>query len=422
MPARYQRLTELDGQANDPSRLGSRIRRSRGGWFMRHLEALARRPSRMITLAIGAFLIIFLTTWLGFTRSGHDAARDWVSSASEQAGSWISGAAKLDKGGENGAQSATNTKAGPTTPGLNPWTIGGPPKPVYEKVKGGEISPAEAVFDFTPGAPPVTVEEMAQWGSKADNGLLYPPNFIPALSNKSPRAKAGFIVLVRNAELHSMQESMREVESRFNSKYGYPWIFLNDADFTDEFKAGVRKFTRSETRFGKVPVEHWSYPPWINQTKAAEARKNMKGILYGSSETYRHMCRFQTGFFYRHPLTQDLDYYWRVEPGIKLHCHLDYDPFLFMQMNNKTYGFTMALHEYLGTVPTLWQEARDFIEKHPQFLAKDHGLHFMTDEPDKLMEPGWNLCECPNHFRSSLNVADAPCTLLGRCRPLLGQF
>lgn len=47
------------------------------------------------------------------------------------------------------------------------------------------------------------------------------------------------------------------------------------------------------------------------------------------------MCRFQSGFFFRHPLTMDLEYYWRVEPGIKLFCDIDYDPFLFMQMNNK---------------------------------------------------------------------------------------
>lgn len=47
------------------------------------------------------------------------------------------------------------------------------------------------------------------------------------------------------------------------------------------------------------------------------------------------MCRYQSGFFFRHPLTQDLDYYWRVEPGIELYCDVDYDPFLFMQMNNK---------------------------------------------------------------------------------------
>jgi len=162
--------------------------------------------------------------------------------------------------------------------------------------------------------------------------------------------------------------------------------------------------TRSEVRFGLVPKEHWGYPDWISQEKAAETRKNMhdKGIIYGDSESYRHMCRFQSGFFFRHPLTLDLDYYWRVEPGIKLYCDIDYDPFVFMAMNNKTYGFTMALHEYLDTVPSLYETTKKFVQKNPEYVAKGAGMHFLTDEPDKFMEPGWNLC----HFWSNFEIGD----------------
>ena len=28
---------------------------------------------------------------------------------------------------------------------------------------------------------------------------------------------------------------MREVEDRFNKRFGYPWVFVNDEPFTDEF-------------------------------------------------------------------------------------------------------------------------------------------------------------------------------------------
>ena len=50
------------------------------------------------------------------------------------------------------------------------------------------------------------------------------------------------------------------------------------------------------------------------------------------------MCRFESGFFFRHELLKKYDYYWRVEPGIKLFCDVNYDPFLFMKNNNKKYG------------------------------------------------------------------------------------
>lgn len=162
--------------------------------------------------------------------------------------------------------------------------------------------------------------------------------------------------------------------------------------------------TRSEVRFGHIPPEMWGYPDWIDQKKAAADRKKMTeaGVIYGWSESYRHMCRFQSGFFWRHNLTMDLDYYWRVEPGIKLFCDLDYDPFVFMQLNDKKYGFTISLHEYPATIPTLWDETKAFMKKHPDYLAKDHALHFMTDEPEKLLEPGYNMC----HFWSNFEIAD----------------
>lgn len=73
-------------------------------------------------------------------------------------------------------------------------------------------------------------------------------------------------------------------------------------------------------------------------------------------------------------MLQEYDFYWRVEPGkpsdfhrdnasktqskiiitgIELKCDVDVDPFLFMEANNKVYGFTIALYEYERTIQTL---------------------------------------------------------------------
>ena len=177
-----------------------------------------------------------------------------------------------------------------------------------------------------------SVEELSKLAVPDVHGNYFPPEFNPAEINKAPRAKAAFISLVRNSELEELRQSMEEFEYRFNRKYNYPWIFLNDVPFTDEFKKGVRKMTRAPIHFGLVPKEHWSYPSWIDQHKAAETRKKMEeaDIVYGESESYRHMCRFQSGFFFEHPLTYELglEYYWRVEPGVHLICDFDYDPYL----------------------------------------------------------------------------------------------
>lgn len=53
-----------------------------------------------------------------------------------------------------------------------------------------------------------------------------------------------------------MRNSMRNVEARFNKKFGYPWVFMNDEPFDEEFKVGVRSMTRSEIHFGALSLRH----------------------------------------------------------------------------------------------------------------------------------------------------------------------
>ena len=43
-------------------------------------------------------------------------------------------------------------------------------------------------------------------------------------------------MLARNKELEDVVFSMKQLEDRFNKNYNYPWVFLNDEPFTEEFK------------------------------------------------------------------------------------------------------------------------------------------------------------------------------------------
>jgi hypothetical protein len=49
-------------------------------------------------------------------------------------------------------------------------------------------------------------------------------------------ANAVMLMLARNSELEGAASSVRQLEERFNHKYHYPWVFLNEEPFTDEFK------------------------------------------------------------------------------------------------------------------------------------------------------------------------------------------
>lgn len=103
--------------------------------------------------------------------------------------------------------------------------------------------------------------------------------------------------------------------------------------------------------FGLIPHDHWFQPDWIDEEKASEGRKKMEqdGIIYGGSLSYRNMCRFNSGFFYRHPILQQFKWYWRVEPDVHFHCNIDFDPFLYMEDNNKVYcaSYAFSCYPYL---------------------------------------------------------------------------
>jgi alpha 1,2-mannosyltransferase len=155
-----------------------------------------------------------------------------------------------------------------------------------------------------------------------------------------PKANATFVILCRNSDLSSIVNSVREMEDRFNRNLGYPYVFLNEEPFTDEFKKRLSVLTAAPMEFGVIPHDHWYQPDSIDEEKAKASREKMvkDNIIYGGSVSYRNMCRFNSGFFFRHPLMLKYRWYWRIEPGVHFHCNLNHDPFMYMQQNNKTYG------------------------------------------------------------------------------------
>lgn len=213
------------------------------------------------------------------------------------------------------------------------------------------------------------------------------------------REKATFVTLARNKDLWRLIDSMRHVEDRFNKKFKYDWVFLNDEEFSDEFKSVTTVLASGNTKYGLIPKEHWSFPEWIDQEKAAQTREDMKKnkVIYGDSISYRHMCRYESGFFWRHPLLDEYKYYWRVEPSIKMFCDVDYDLFKFMKDNNKSYAFTVSIPELPNTIPTLWETTKAFIKENPQYLAENNSMDFISNDGGIT----YNGC----HFWSNFEIA-----------------
>lgn len=67
------------------------------------------------------------------------------------------------------------------------------------------------------------------------------------------RTSATLLSLVRNSELEGMLQSMRDLEATWNHKFNYPWTFINDVEFTHEFKERTSAATKAKTSYRKNP-------------------------------------------------------------------------------------------------------------------------------------------------------------------------
>lgn len=236
---------------------------------------------------------------------------------------------------------------------------------------------------------------------QGDNGISANPAVgLAAGTAPGPRMNATFVTLARNSDTWDLAKSIRAMEDRFNRHYNYDWVFLNNEEFDDEFKKVTSALVSGKTHYGLIPTDHWSFPSWIDQEKAAAVREDMKNrkIIYGDSISYRHMCRYESGFFFRHDLMKNYEWYWRVEPSVEFFCDISYDPFKYMADNKKKYSFVLSLPEYAETIPTLWHTVKDFMKKKPEYIADNNALGWLSDDGGDT----YNKC----HFWSNFEIGN----------------
>ncbi|KAK0512141.1 hypothetical protein JMJ35_005269 [Cladonia borealis] len=280
------------------------------------------------------------------------------------------------------------------------------PKAPLERWKGAKDKNTPAVENPPTGGlgspvPPSAEKEIL--APQPGIAATAPAEALLSLNNSSlgtTKMNATFVTLARNSDLWDIADSIRNVEDRFNRNYHYDWVFLNDKEFDDDFIKVTTALVSGTTHYGTIPKEQWSFPDFIDQDKAKKVREDMaqRKIIYGDSVSYRHMCRFESGFFFRQPLMQNYEWYWRVEPSIKLYCDISFDPFRVMAENKKKYSFVLSLYEYAETIPTIWDSAKKFMEKFPEHIPEGNSLKWLSDDDGKT----YNHC----HFWSNFEVGN----------------
>lgn len=226
-----------------------------------------------------------------------------------------------------------------------------------------------------------------------------------AQSLRNP-VRAALIALVRNEELQGIVSSMKQLEDKFNSKFGYDWIFFNDKPFTKQFKQETKAATESKCTYIHLPASEWDEPEWIDKQKADTLSREMAekhNVQYADLTSYHKMCRWNSGPFFMNHALKDYDYYWRVEPNVNYYCSIDYDVFAYMQDNDKDYGFVLNLYDSPHTIKSLWPTTVDFFQKFPQYVHPNNSRQWLiqTSRPDHNdYTGGYSTC----HFWSNFEI------------------
>lgn len=269
-----------------------------------------------------------------------------------------------------------------------------------------------AIYRSVPIAPlrPVLMSSAAEQGKPdpvkwlqengADKYSVGSENWLSRLGF-SNKPKAALISLVRNEEIDGMLQSMTQLEYHWNHKYNYPWIFFNDKPFSDDFKRATQNVTNAKCYYEVVPDEHWSLPDWVDEGRFMNSLEYLGAIGVGKGWmiSYRHMCRWNSGFFYWHPRLLEFDFYWRVEPDVHFFCDINYDVFRFVRDNNIKYGFNMNILDDARSFPSLWSRTLKFMQAHPDLIHPDADLDWLLDPHNGN---DYNNCQ----FFSNFEVGD----------------
>lgn len=257
-------------------------------------------------------------------------------------------------------------------------------------------------------------KEIIDWNMDLYKKLINEPITEPKVDDlkragDTGRANATLLVLVRNRELNKVADTVNQIEKHFNSKFNYPYVFLNNNLFSPRFESLMRQvLPERELYFETIDGEIWNKPKGLSSLRLKLGQEFLveEGIGYASKESYHNMCRYYSGHFYNHPRLQKFKWYWRFEPGTNYYCDIDYDVFQFMEDHNKTYGFTISVYDAHQSVKSLWTTTMDYVKLHPDSVHPNAATDFLTENlmhPEKtLFTKGYSTC----HFWSNFEIGN----------------
>ena len=221
---------------------------------------------------------------------------------------------------------------------------------------------------------------------------------LDAIAKQERREKACILVLARNEDLRALIDTLRQFEDRFNKRFQYPYVFLNDKPFTPDFEYSIRQILPSGRgkRFARIPSADWDMPAHIDPARTTESRHRLKHIVHGGSLSYRKMCRWFSGRFMHHQAVKEYEWFWRIEPGVSFPCDIEHDPFVELKKAGKVIGFSILMGEIMETIPSLFGQVLEF--KRQKNIKPSKLFDYFVYEHAANKTLAYNGCHIWNNF------------------------
>ncbi|KAJ2307746.1 hypothetical protein IWW55_000805 [Coemansia sp. RSA 2706] len=195
-------------------------------------------------------------------------------------------------------------------------------------------------------------------------------HYTPTLSQlptRAPLPHSCFLFVTRTISLTKVRRTMFDIEQRFNRRHRYPYVFLSEHPFSDEFQTAVRALASAPVRFALIDQEDWQAPAWINHDRVR------------GDAGFRNMVRYWAAPFAGHPQLAGMRRVWRLEPGAHYTCDIAEDPFRQMSAHQWLYAFAVSLETLPTATRGLWPAALAFLAQHPS-AAQNNSLSWLANQ------------------------------------------
>ncbi|KAF4612509.1 hypothetical protein D9613_012740 [Agrocybe pediades] len=196
------------------------------------------------------------------------------------------------------------------------------------------------------------------------------------LNAKNARPNAAIFILLAPSRITQALVALQNIEDRFNRRLKYPIILFTAEDevkyITDEVRAKASWITDGKVSFETTTKESWEVPSWMDESQVRASMENI-GFSFG----YRAMCRYYSGFFWKHPALAKFDWLWRLDTDIQFHCDIPYDPIQRLIEAKALYGFVQINYDVTWVQPSLASNVSSFMHEHRSLIPADANLRFV---------------------------------------------